>query len=244
MRKRIYIDDYCYLNNNKKVCLSSKYDKNWDTYNVESDGAHDSIGSDTTSNAFISCVNDVAVGTGPGDRIGRAIRNRKLVVNDLFIWNYRENSFPPFGTEYVACNALRFSVIWDKQPNGGPIPTHEEIFATPDYINPDEVEVSLFNSPLNMRHMDRFEILFDKIYTLNPDIVPGIATTLSQKLVNVNEVIDINRDSIFNGPGGSTSSANDISTGALYVSYLAFRDVTENYIYLSSGVHRVHYSDN
>ena len=152
MRKRIYIDDYTYVNNNKKVCLSSRYDKNWDTYNDEPDWAHTRIGSDTTSNAFITCVNDISIGTGPMDRIGRNIRNRKLVINDLFIWNYKENSFPPSTTDYIACNALRLSVIWDKQPNGGPIPTHENIFASPDVLD-EEVEVSLFNSPLNMRNI-------------------------------------------------------------------------------------------
>ncbi len=101
--------------------------------------------------SLVSTVMLVGRDTGPSDRIGRNFTIRSL--------QWRFNIVKQIGIPSVT---IRVAVVHDKQSNGK-VPTQEDIWV----IQPSGLTQPQWQQYRNLENISRFEILWDKTYTLD-----------------------------------------------------------------------------
>ena len=160
-------------------------------------------GVNTTSS--ISCINLPVLGTDFTQRIGR-----KTVTKSIHIRGY-------LLIEYALTNAIggapgqmaRMIILNDLQPNGA-LPVITDILAQ---ANP--------TAHLNLNNRDRFRVIIDKQWALDPYTFNTTATTSQSSQGNVNAFNvyrKVNIPTIFNATNGGTIA--DINTGALILVWI------------------------
>lgn len=138
-------------------------------------------------------LNGISQGTNQGERIGMAVRAKKLICRVLL------NQNSSIAIARMRCRLLFF---WDKQPNGG-APTLSQLFTT------TTAGLTLY-SPININGQKRYRILSDKIYDFPVD---GGATDTPH---NRSIVKSFKLKTITKYSGGG-NAIGDINTNALYI---------------------------
>lgn len=176
----------------------------------------------TNTNDDITIINLIRAGTGYFNRIGRKSHSVSVRLFGTVSCAYIHETT----TGILQSNCLRQVVVWDKQPTGV-LPVFDAIFGTTDQAGTESTQ---YLDPLKYDNMDRFQILRDTKYVMNPlteNQQGGTADSVNQVFV-VDEFIKLNnRESVYSGDS-SPMTISDISSGALYVIYRAEIDGPTN----------------
>jgi len=168
-----------------------------------------------TTNASMYLMNGLFMGTGSWNRLGRQIQMKSLQMRLLFNLTLGNAG----ATVPSQAPVLRVMLIYDKQPNLGPIPNFDQIFSELD--NAGAQSTTVF-SGLDYGRMKRFTILRDK--HINPDL-GGLMTDASAAQLATTfhcheDFVKLKRltteyDST--ASAGNTGTISDVMSGALYL---------------------------
>lgn len=151
----------------------------------------------TPTSYVMGFVHSVDQGAGESERIGRKVHVLRAYLRGV-VHQQQDND-----ANYEPSFSMRVLVINDKQPNGALcIPT--DFLADTTYPT---------ISPINMSNRRRFEVLYDKTYDcdairVNTGTSPQRGSMINRSWHSFQEVIDIERDVMYNGDG--TISTNII----------------------------------
>lgn len=154
----------------------------------------------------ISLLNGCIQGTDYTQRIGR-----KIVLKSVYIRG-RVQSEASIGPSPVisAGQMARLIIVIDTQPNG-------VIFAITDLLNTSDP-----SSQLNLNNRDRFMILCDKLYVIDPFAFSTTATTayasMSNQIHRLKIFKKLKMETIFNA--GNAGTIADMTSGALYMVWI------------------------
>lgn len=161
----------------------------------------------------VVCLNTMAQGTDFTGRVGRKIL-AKSVLLDAEIYPVMTTSTGGFA------DIVRCIVFWDYQSNG------KTTFPLSDLLL-DQGATPLTNttSPINLQNRDRFKILFDKRYNMNPYAVNSGAYVSggAPHPINIKKYIKLgNVSTTFNDTGSSVYG--DVQSGALMAVFFSESD--------------------
>jgi len=215
------------------------------TYTPEVKGIDTAVGTNeivasysTNENSY--ALNLITQGAGSWNRIGRKISLKSVRLRGRVVWKYKQNANATIGLQ---SNGVRMLLIWDRQPNGGAIPNFNQIFGRTDYAGIGTVQLT---DSLLYGQMSRYKVIYDKMYTLNPDVVHGDSATdyIKQKSVWIDKFINLkNLESTYQASTTPPTIA-DISTGALYLVFRsAVNDANINWVTAGNFSVRLRYID-
>jgi len=161
----------------------------------------------TNTNAGIVTVNLIDPGSASFNRIGR-----KLILDSLRV--QLRATFTSLQTGGITRGGvLRMVIVHDKQP-AGVLPTFDSIFGR---TVQNGTESTQFTDPLKYDNMNRFKILRDRLYTINPQI----ETNTGNYEVVDDVYLKLGRiQSVYSGQSIPQTIA-DLSSGAVYVIFRA-----------------------
>ena len=209
-------------------------------------GADIDVVNSTNTNAAILLMNGIQEGVGSWNRIGRYIWNKSIELDLNLQWlsSYSATDTTIFGGSWLRC-----LLVWDKQPNNGPIPSFETMFGQTDQTG---AETSSISDHLRYDNMFRFKVLLDD--TINPTITNATTSTVtnpatgglsSVTVLRYHKFIKLgNRMTNFSGTANPVTNAN-ISTGALYLILRSPTNnaFTDNWKLYSNSAARLRYVD-
>lgn len=126
---------------------------------VDTDLAYNPIIATTSTNAGIFVLNLVVPGTGSWNRVGRKISMKSVRLHGQCAMA----CLPTAATGVMIANVLRMSLVYDKQPSSGTIPTFDTIFGN---TAPDGTESTQFFSPRRYDNLARFEVIRDTVINM------------------------------------------------------------------------------
>lgn len=192
----------------------------------------------TSTNVGIDCLNLIQTGTGSWNRIGRKTHIKSIRVRGIC-----QHFFAPVAvTGLTESNTIRMLVVWDKAPNGGSIPTFDQMFGT---TNQSGLESSTFLDPVKYDAMDRFKILRDKTYSSEPGLFNsnGAGNNTSTNEFEFDEYIKVPLlESVYSGQSVPMTIA-DVYTGAVYILFRAAQNVTGTNTWSASYFCRLRFKD-
>lgn len=180
----------------------------------------------TTGTFTLLC--NPSVGADMTNRVGRRITIKSAYIKGRL---QVEGAATPNNVQ-VGAQHCRFILFMDYQPNGAaPLVTDLLVSATPA-------------SHLNLNNRDRFKILSDKEWVLDPFILSNTATQSYASTSGVSKFVKkfkaLNEDVVFST---STASIADITSGALYMFWIGSQAAGANTDANFIGATRVRYSD-
>lgn len=184
------------------------------TYNVNT----------TTASIVALCV--PTLGSDMTQRIGRKIIIKKIQVQGFI----RSGGAEALTTGNLPASYNRFILLWDTQPNGA-LPALSDILAENHPA-----------SPLNLNNRDRFVVLRDKRFVIDPFLFN--TTTLgaaSNQIKPVKLFVSCQKEVIFNAENGGTIA--DIASGALLAVWTGNQASSTPQPAQFVGSYRVRYSD-
>lgn len=157
-----------------------------------------------TTGSF-TLLNGCIQGSDYNNRIGR-----KIFLKSLYIRGYVAPQIAlssPIGADATTAQQVRMIIFLDNQPNG----------ATP--VVTDLLNTATPSSQLNLNNRDRFKILNDEVFVLNP-ISTAAATFsgLGEVIKEVNIYRRMGVEAIYNA--GNAGTVGDINSGALYMFWI------------------------
>jgi len=173
----------------------------------------------TTTNGSIFVLNLIRAGTGSFQRIGRKIYPLSVELRVLF-----ESILSVQATGNLQGNGVRTVLVWDKNPNGV-LPTFDSIFG---YTLQDGTESSSFMAPLRYDNMDRFEVLYDEIFTTSPFAVSSSNPANMRNYDSLEVDIDLSKLNLETVYAAQSSPAvvGDIASGGLYLVFRALANTS------------------
>ncbi len=115
-----------------------------------------------TATGTLTNLSTIAQGDGESDRIGR-----KAIITDIML---KGHIILLQGTSAAASNRVRLVIVQDKQTNGAN-------FTTSDLFN--IAGTADINAYRDLSHIGRFQVLYDKIWTINPQFAGDGTTDVS-----------------------------------------------------------------
>lgn len=176
----------------------------------------------------------IAPGTASYNRVGR-----KVHLKSLRIRGYFDQSC------YCRANIVRMVVVHDKQPSGT-LPTYDAMFG--QTLQDGTETVSLW-SPIRYDNMNRFSILRECYYDLNPGAAPAAASVAEPIYTHVDEYIKLTGKEVIYSGQSTPSTIADISSGAIYIVFRALLNVSPGSPDLThaqadfNGMFRLRYTD-
>lgn len=153
----------------------------------------------TTGSITSICI--PTLGTDMTNRIGRKITVRSLQARGLVRTRLSESQ----ASGVTSSMLMRIMYLVDLQPNGAN-PAVTDILAT-----------SIAQSPMNLNNRDRFKVLFDRMYALDPYNKNTTAGSVLCSTVNQCKTLKMykkcNQEVVFNATNGGTVA--DITSGNL-----------------------------
>lgn len=164
------------------------------------------IAAATTAGALF-LVNGVSTGTDYTNRIGRKILMRSILFRCLIEPN---SSF-----SQNTGDVIRLMLVYDTQSNSA-TPNVTDILNSANYLEPS-----------NLNNRDRFLILMDKFYAVNPSTYTAGALTNGNPVNLVcKKYKKIYKETVFSGTGATSAS---IQSGALYLLVINQTNQVTNY---------------
>jgi len=176
-------------------------------------------------------MNGIAVGTGALNRIG----------NEVIVTSVQFRAHIIANTLSVDPTRLRCIVFWDRQANDANPATATFVSSQNSLLDGAVITVPQI-MPYNYFAMDRYRVIYDKTFTLNPKVVSQSSITGGQTTtdevgpvsLSFKKKIKLNRRVKYNGAAGDIT---DIQTNSLFAVFYAVEDPT-----LQFGA-RVYYKD-
>jgi len=164
----------------------------------------DDVGS---SGGNVTCLNLVATGTDNTNRIGRKIDIKSVEVKGTY--NYTIDTV-------AAANLItRWAIVLDKQPNGA-LATFDQIYNTAGGASPWSMR--------NLDYIERFDVLAQDLFCLNPQYNAATAGDTSNGQANSYYMVDkFVKTNIGSRYDGTASNIASLETGALL-----FIDLTDS----------------
>lgn len=169
------------------------------------------------------------LGSDMTNRIGRKICIKSIQIRGWIVMANAKIQ-PPVVSE-VAAQHARLILLWDTQPNGA-LPTTAQVLTTANSV-----------AMLNLDNRDRFRVLADKNYYLDPFIF-DTATSTSTAVNQIKQVKlfrKLNLETIFNGTNGGTIA--DIASGSLVAMWIGSDPGGLNGPVDFAGSYRVRFED-
>jgi len=210
--------------------LAGYRSNNYELKGADGDVNYDPVIATTNTNAGIFVVNCLQPGSGSWNRVGRKIRMRTFRLKGVAVFQQEAVS-----TAAIS-NVLRISVVYDKQPSSGSIPTFDTIFGGTDQ---NGTEATTFRSNVRYDNTERFTVLkdmttFDSFY---------LANTAQDKRIPFDFFINLKKlETVYSGQSNPCTIA-DISTGALYVVFRAALQSANTYVAINNSNYRLRYED-
>lgn len=163
------------------------------------DSGTQSVSGVSNATGSIVLINGSATGTDYTNRIGRKTINRSILL--------RFTVTPLSTTTRPSGDCLRVMLIYDTQTNSAaPIIT--------DILNAASIQ-----SPMNLNNRDRFQVLMDKHYPMNPDAyAAGAVTSGNPVLRQIKIYKKMWKETIYSG---TTAAVGSVQSGALWLVALA-----------------------
>jgi len=154
----------------------------------------------------ITLLNGCIQGTDFNQRIGR-----KILLKSVYIRGFvRSEASATMVLGAIASQQVRMILVVDTQPNG-------VVFAITDLL----VSASPA-SQLNLNNRDRFMVICDKTWVLDPYALNNVATTsfasMSNQIKPLKKFKKLNIETIFNA--GNAGTIGDMNSGALYLVWI------------------------
>lgn len=189
------------------------------------------------TNASATVLNAVTPGVGSFNRTGRKIFNKSIRLKGVI-----DAQFTPAATTAdITGLVLRMVVVWDKQP-ATVLPEFDDIFG--DTAQNGTESTNVLSLP-KYDQMNRFQILRDKCWSLNPPTFISGGTS-NEYIVRecFDEYIKLgNRTTVFSGQTDPSTIA-DIASGGLYVYWRATNDAAVAEVNISGiSTARLRYTD-
>lgn len=165
----------------------------------------------------LTLVNGVAQGTDFTNRIGRKTVIKSLLFNASVVYNAAGSL--PIG------DICRLMVVWDSQANSA-APAVTDILATADPY-----------SGMNLNNRDRFQIIWDKRFAMNPaTYAAGALTAGAPNTKWITKYKRCHKECIFSNTGATIAS---IQTGSIY-----FLQISQNTANCSTNMYiRIRFVD-
>lgn len=163
--------------------------------------------SDVSSYALL---NGCAQGAAKTQRLGQKIKLKSVQLRISFAINAASLAGATSG------NFFRILLLYDRQTNAGN-PSNAQLFVS-------TTATETYESPLNIVAVQRYKILHDKVYVMNPT---GGATNISPvKFINIRKKLR-NLPTVFNT--GVAGDVTDINTGSLILVLLCDANIVASY---------------
>lgn len=163
----------------------------------------------TSTNGSMFVANCVQPGSGSWNRIGRKIRMKSLRLKGTIL----NRVSPGASTQTISQNTFRISVVFDKQPSSGAIPSFDTIFGATDQSG-TEATLSVLDS-LKYDNTERFSVLKDHVITSDNYPVPNPSVSDWQQEFDLFIPLK-GLETVYSGQSNPCTIA-DISSGALYI---------------------------
>lgn len=155
-------------------------------------------------------------GTGEGQVIGNQIRVTSLKIKVDIACRF---------TSALRPQLVRMIVFWDRQNNGSTTPLIFGADNSQSLLDDVDGNVETFNRPLcqyNHSNMKRYDIVYDKTYVFNPQVVATTAPSTG----NVTSYcpLDIQFTKHFKTSKTVKFNPNGITTNALYITFISDQD--------------------
>lgn len=140
--------------------------------------------------------------------------------------------------DILSASVIRCIIFWDRQPNGA-----DAILAGDNGVLDNGIVTNLIVTPRNLQTIDRYKILEDFTFVLNPsvvldfDTVTGTTTTVITKSETINRYVKLSRQMVYDGTAGTIADSVTNSINVFFIS-----DQAANQPTLLSGV-RLYYKD-
>jgi len=183
---------------------------------------------DTTG--AITLLNGTQLGNDYSNRIGRKITIKSIYYRGT-VCITATNSAPPVDGD-SSFQHWRMIIFYDKQPNGAtPAVTDVLVTATP-------------TSHLNLNNRDRFKVLIDKSFVVDPYKMVDAAneSTWNRTAVNIKKYKKCHITTIYNA--GNAGTIADISTNAIFLLWVGNRAATATDDGLAAFSCRLRFWDN
>lgn len=174
-----------------------------------------------TTNTNETCypVNLVAPGNGSYNRVGRKISMKSVRLKGLIALSY----YNADTTGEITGTVIRMVLVYDKQPSGV-LPNFDTVFGR---TNQSGTESTQYLDPLKYDNMNRFQVLRDCCYTLNPVLANSNSgtTDVTNLFAEFDEYVKLGgRETVYSGQSSPCTIA-DISSGGLYVYFRALASI-------------------
>lgn len=161
---------------------------------------------DITTGAFVVLLNGMVTGTDSNERIGDEVRATSI--------QWRMNfSSDPTGTIPVA---VRMILFWDKQANGL-APVIAGGGGATSLLDTTTV-TDLLLAPYNHESSDRFRVLYDKTFTLEPYALAVGGGAAMQRYITMHKKINLSRRVKYDG---DTAAFTDVVTNSLWFTFMS-----------------------
>lgn len=160
---------------------------------------------DNTPDLYL--LNVMPAGTNPNNRIGNKVNATSIQFRGTLI----SNSLALDPTQ------VRIIVFWDQQANGAAPPIEGSTTAGTEGLLDVTVVTQPIMAPYSMEAQKRFSILYDKTYTINPQVgVPGDEeNSVVPVSLYIKKKIQLSRVVKYDNAAGGTIA--DIQTNSLYM---------------------------
>lgn len=195
----------------------------------------ETVSTTMSNNADIKVLNLIQAGTGSWNRVGRIVNMKSIRLRMQVQLSFLATDVN------TRARMFRYLIVYDRQPNGT-IPIKSDII---QYKNQSGNETGVWNGFLSYDNMERFTILKDHTIAINPPPRTFDNTGAPKNIVDVEhyEECYLRLNHVTNYKSESTPmTITDISTGALYLVYLADEDDTA-ILSVKNSVARLRYTD-
>lgn len=172
-------------------------------------------GSVNDNGSSIQLLNGIPIGTDPDERVGLELRATSVQFRGYLLTD----------PDVLASSTVRIIVFWDRQANGSVPLTLTSLTAADGTILDLTTVTDPTLAPYNYSAIDRYRVLYDKIITINPDVIntsvrdegpPDVTTTATvlTKRANFKKKIKLGRTVKYDDASSGIAS---IATNSLYM---------------------------
>jgi len=192
----------------------------------------------TNTNGVAFVLNLIQAGTGSWNRVGRKAHLKSVRVKGLV----SHTATPTATTANMLANFVRMVLVWDKQPSGAAVPSFDAIFGVTAQDGTESCPDIM--CPPRYDNMDRFRIIRDKTVDMPICVVDSSGSLKNtQAIINVDEYVKLSDlECVYSGQSSPMTIA-DISTGALYLYFRAYNNVSGQSVCAFDGITRLRYTD-
>lgn len=188
----------------------------------------------TNTNGQVFLVNGIVPGTGSWNRIGKKIRMKSFRYKGIADFNH-------LNPQDLSNTQLRMTLVYDKQPSNGPLPTFDTMFGGTDQLGAEATN-SIFDNQ-RIDNTGRFSVIKDDVFTGDVKVAYDTGVLVTDNKIYFDNFVSLRGlETIFSGQS-SPSTIADISSGALYLIFRSTELTSNNSVAIANTAMRLRYYD-